>query len=194
MILNDSTNFGGMIVDWSVVATIVAPLITLFFGAAVNRAIEKRPRLVAYLGHVSAHRIQQENGIPLDVFTHSVVLKNAGRSPAHNVRLTHQILPNFDIFPGVQFETSVLPNGEIDIVVPILVPSQELTVSYLYHPPTTWNKINGPIRSDEGMAKTLSVLPTVQFPTWVNAIATGLMLLGIISLLYLFVHVLLLAM
>ena len=65
-----------MVIQWSIVATIAAPIIALFVGAALNRAVERRPRLVTYLGHVSAHRVEGEGGAPFDVFTHSVVLKN----------------------------------------------------------------------------------------------------------------------
>lgn len=173
-----------MVIQWSDVATIAAPIIALFIGAALNRVIEKSPRLVTYLGYVSAHRIDQGVSTPIDIFTHSVVLKNAGRSPAHNVRLTHAILPNFKIHPSIQYETELLPNGDVDIVIPVLVPQQEVTISYLYYPPTTWDKINGSVKSDEGLAKFLTVLPAVRYPAWVNTVAGGLMLVGIVALLY----------
>ena len=38
-----------MEIAWNVVAIIAAPLIALFVGAVLNRAIESRPRLVTYL-------------------------------------------------------------------------------------------------------------------------------------------------
>lgn len=174
-----------MEIDWSALATISAPVIALFVGAALNRALERRPRLITYLGHVSAHRIEPEPGNPIDVYTHSVVIKNAGASPARNVRLTHSNLPHFIVYPSVQYSRDLLPSGEIDVVFPILVPRQEVTVSYLYFPPTTWNQINGPIKSDEGPAKVMRVLPTIQYPAWINAIAIGFLLMGIIATLYL---------
>ena len=177
-----------MVIQWSIVATISAPIIALFVGVALNRAVERRSRLVTYLGHVSAHRVEHEGGAPFNVFTHSVVLKNAGRSSAHNVRLTHSILPTFNVHPGIAYEIERLPNGEIDIVIPVLVPRQEITISYLYYPPTTWDRINGSVKSDEGLAKFLTVLPAVRYPTWVNAIAGGLVLVGIVALLYVIVE------
>ena len=70
-----------MEIAWNVVAIIAAPLIALFVGAVLNRAIESRPRLVTYLGHVSAHRLKREDNTPYDIFTHSVVLRNSGRRP-----------------------------------------------------------------------------------------------------------------
>ncbi len=177
-----------MVIEWSIVATIAAPLVALFVGAALNRAIESRARLVSYLGHVSAHRINLETENHLDVFTHSIVLKNNGRSPAHNVRITHTILPSFNVHPGVVFTRETLPSGEVDIVIPVLVPHQEITISYLYHPPTTWNQINGHIKSDEGMAKVLTVLPMIQYPKWANAIVGSLMFVGLMALLYVIAH------
>ena len=173
-----------MTIQWNIVATIAAPIIALFIGAALNRAIERRPRLVTYLGHVSAHRVEREGGTPFDVFTHSVVLKNAGGSSAHNVRLTHSVLPTFGVHPSIAYKTEMHPSGEIDIVIPVLVPRQEITISYLYYPPTTWDKINGSVKSDEGLAKFLTVLPAIKYPTWLNAVAVGLMLVGIVALLY----------
>ena len=177
-----------MVIEWNIVATILAPLIALFIGAILNRAAEKRPRLVTYLGHVSTHRIERNDGVPFNVFTHSIVLKNAGRSPARNVRLTHSVLPNYNILPSVKFETEILPNGEIDIVIPVLVPRQELTISYLYYPPNTWDKLYPTIRSDEGFARELKVLPTIQFPKWVNIILVGLMFIGVVAVLYVLIQ------
>ncbi len=176
-----------MEIQWSIVATIAAPIIALFVGAVLNRVIENRPRLVMYLGYVSAHRIDQGVSTPIDIYTHSVVLKNAGRSPAHNVRLTHAFLPNFNIHPSIQYTTEHLPGGDVDIVIPVLVPQQEMTIAYLYYPPATWDTINRAVKSDEGFAKVLRVLPTVRYPAWVNAVAGGLMLLGTVALSYAFV-------
>ena len=73
------------------------------------------------------------------------------------------------------------------MVISTLVPGQQVTISYLYFPPTTWQDINVSVRSDEGFAKVLNVLPMVQYPKWFNAIAAGLMLIGLSTLLYLIV-------
>ena len=175
-----------MAVDWNIVATIAAPLIALFLGAALNRKLERRARLITYLGHVSAHRVEPEMGNSFNVFTHSIVLRNAGRSAARNVRVTHSTLPNYSVFPGITYGVEHLPDGETDIVIPILVPEQEITISYLYYPPTTWDKINSTVRSDDGFAKVMNVLPTIQYPKWINATAGSLMLIGIVALLYVF--------
>jgi len=173
-----------MTIDWNVVATIAAPLIALFVGAALNRAIENRPRLVTYLGHASSHRFLQQDGSPGHVFAHSVVLRNSGRKSAENVRLSHSILPDFNIYPDVDHRAIDLPGGGKEIVIPHLVPGEQITISYLYVPPTTWNQINGPIKSDEGLAKVVQVLPTQQYPRWFNLLIQVLVIVGLITLLY----------
>ena len=174
-----------MAIEWNVVATIAAPLIALVIGAALNHAIERRARLVTYLGHVSAHKVQQTSGPPLDVFAHSVVLRNSGRKAANNVKLAHSILPSFNVIPSMNFEVEQLPDGGANIVIPKLIPDEQVTISYLYFPPTTWDKINGPIRSDEGFARVMQVLPTVQAPNWLTRLLTSLALLGLTALIYL---------
>ncbi|MFQ5956046.1 MAG: hypothetical protein ACE5JZ_13355, partial [Kiloniellales bacterium] len=167
-----------MEIDWGVVTTIAAPLVALFVGALVNRALESRPRLVTYLGHVSVHTLKQHDGSTSDVYTHSVVLRNAGRRPATNVRLAHPYLPDFNVLPDVEHRVEDLPGGGKEIVIPTLVPNEQVTISYLYFPPVTWNQINDQIKSDEGLAKVLQVLPTQQYPRWFNRLAAGFMLAG----------------
>ena len=68
-------------------------------------------------------------------FTHSVVLRNSGRRPATNVRLAHPYLPDFNVFPSVGYRVENLPGGGREIVMPTLVPNEQVTISYLYFPP-----------------------------------------------------------
>ena len=171
--------------DLNVYAVFLAPIFALFVGAALNHAIKSRPRVTTYLGHTSAHRIPLQDGSSLDVYTHSIVLKNSGRKAAQNVRISHTTLPNYNVFPQVNFHVEELPDGGSDIVIPTLVPGEQITVSYLYHPPTIWRDINASVKSDEGFAKVLNVLPMVQHSKWFNALMAALMLVGLSTLLYL---------
>ncbi len=173
-----------MTIDWDIAATIASPIIALFVGAFLNRAVESRPRLVTYLGHVGVHNLTQTDGTPMHVFTHSVVLRNSGRRPATNVRIAHPYLPDFHVLPDIEYEINDLPGGGREIAFPTLVPNEEVSISYLYFPPVAWNQINGPIKSDEGLAKVLEVLPTQQYPMWFNRLAAGLMLVGLIAVGY----------
>ena len=171
-----------MNVDWSVVATIASPIIALFIGAALNRAIENRPRVVCYLGHVSG--ISLQGAQPVQVNSHSVVLRNAGRKTATNLRLGHAVLPAFQIYPDIDYTVANLPGGGREIRIPNLVPKKQVTITYLYFPPLTWERVNTHLESDDGPVKVLNVLPTVQLPKWLITILWLLIGYGVIGLSY----------
>ena len=173
-----------MNINWSLVATIAAPVIALFVGVWVNRRFETRPILIAHFGHVSAFRLVPPGGQPVFVNTHSVVLRNAGHRSATNVRLRHNVLPDFNIWPLLQHHVEDLPDGGREIVIPTLVPGEEITVSYLYFAPVTVAQINAGIRSDQGFAHPIPVLLQRQYPKWFNALAAALMLIGVIAVAY----------
>jgi hypothetical protein len=48
---------------------------------------------------------------------------------------------------GVNHVRNRLPGGEVEIVFPVLVPRQQVTLSYLYFAPITFNLINMPVTS-----------------------------------------------
>jgi hypothetical protein len=123
------------------------------------------------------------------VRTHTVVIRNTGRLSAHNVRVPHN-LPlapplNFTIVPQTAFTCAPLSGGGEEIVFPVLVPGQQVTISYLYFPPLLYLQINLPVRSDEGMARVINVLPTPQRPKWFRAALWTLAFVGAVTLLYL---------
>ena len=122
--------------------------------------------------------------LPAEGHLNRRLLRNSGRRPATNVRLAHPYLPDFNVFPSVGYRVENLPGGGREIVMPTLVPNEQVTISYLYFPPTTWKQINGPVKSDEGLARVLQVLPTEQYPMWFNRLAAGLILIGLIALVY----------
>lgn len=173
-----------MVVDWNVVATLASPVIALFVGVWVNRLFESRPALISYFGHVSAFRHTPPGGQPLQVHTHSVVLRNAGRKSATNVRLHHTNLPDFNIWPSVIYNIDTLPDGSKDIVIPTLVPGEEITVSYLYFPPVIAAQVNAGVKCDQGIANQITVLLQRQFPRWFNRTVIALLLVGIVTVLY----------
>lgn len=148
-----------------VVSRLAAPLIAFVVGESIKRRLDAGPKLITYIGHISGFSVKAEN--PQVGLTHSVVVKNTGRKPAVNVRLSHQYLPeNITVHPPVKY--SVEPNGDGrtgDIVIPRLVPTEEVAVTYLYFPPLTWRDINLRTKSDEGFAKVIEVFPTPR-PEW----------------------------
>lgn len=175
-----------MNVDWNVVATIVAPLLALFVGAWLNRYLERRPKLLSYLGHVSAFTLQDENRT--QVYTHSIVVRNGGKKKASNVRIGHNVLPNYKIYPEINFNIVETPNGGREILIPTLIPGEQITISYLYFPPLTWDQINAFTKSDEGFAKILNVLPTPQPPKWVIRLFWFFVFVGVTTCLYFIVQ------
>lgn len=174
-----------MTVDWDLAITIGVPVGMLFLGGWVTRWFENRPVLISYYGHISAFKVSVPDGSKVDVYTHSVVLRNAGRKSATNVRLSHLSLPDFVIYPPVVHEVTAVPDGGKDILIPTLVPNEQITVSYLYGPPLTYAGNNAGIKSDAGLARQIPVLLQRQYPTWVNLASAGLVMLGVATTLYL---------
>lgn len=178
-----------MEINWSVVATIAGPIIALFVGVWVNRWFENRPILISYFGNVSVFRSNPPGGAPFLVHTHSVVLRNAGRRSATNVRLRHNTLPDFNIWPNLVHHVEDLSDGSREIVIPTLVPGEQITISYLYFPPLTVAQVNAGIRCDQGFAHQIPVLIHRQYPKWFNVSVALFMLIGIVTVIYLIYRV-----
>lgn len=174
-----------MPINWQVVATIAAPIIALFVGIWANRRFESRPVLIAYFGHVSSFKHILADGSSLQINTHAVVLRNTGRKSAANVRLHHLYLPGFSIWPAIAHNVETLPDSSKDILIPTLVPGEEVTISYLYFPPVTVAQVNAGVKSDQGFARQITVLLQRQYPRWVNFIASALMIVGVVTIIYL---------
>ena len=174
-----------MPIDWNIVATIAAPIVGVFAGVWINRKFEDRAKLVAFYGHVAAFKVRPAEGSAFDVYTHSVVIRNAGRRPATDVRISHGVFPpNVTVFPPVDYKTVALPEGSTELVFPTLVPGEHITISYLYFPPVVFNQVNTRVRSSEGFAKVVEALPTVVTPPWLRRTRTALVIIGITTALY----------
>jgi len=173
-------------IDWVVVGSVVGPMAGAVVGAFAARAFERRVRLVAYLGHASAFRIQGPPEIRLH--THQYVIRNAGKQTATNVRVGHNdVRVDYNIYPDVPFTVETLPGGTKEIVISRLLAGEQVTLSYLYYPPVVYSQVNTYIKSDQGYAKVVTVLPQQQYPKWFGISAFLFMLLGMITVLYLLV-------
>jgi hypothetical protein len=173
-----------MNVNWDIVIKIVIPLGTLILGKYLDRWLSKRPKLIVYLGHSSAFNVRSQE--PFTVHTHAIVVRNTGRETANQVRVGHNVLPdNYQLYPAVPYTVECTQGGIAEIVIPKLVPGEQITISYLYFPPLLWNQINAYTKSDEGFAKVLNVLPTPQLSKWLVAIMWSLIFIGVVSLVYL---------
>ena len=124
------------------------------------------------------------DGELLEINTHSIIIQNNGRKSAKNIRVAHNVLPEFSVYPDVQYESNDLPQGGKEIIFPILIPKGELTITYLYYPPTTYNQILTTIGSDEGAAKIIDVWQVRKLSKVITALIGFLMVIGSISIVY----------
>jgi hypothetical protein len=181
-------------IDIALVERIVEPVVGGLLLALVLRLIERRARVVVFYGHIGFFQLHPSaNGPGGAVHTHTVVIRNAGRLTAHNVRVPHKVSLaaaniNVSVLPQINYSVQPLPTGGDEILFPTLVPGQMLTISYLYYPPVAWNQIHEPVRSDEGMARELNVLPTAQLRPWQLRGLWALVIIGAITSIYLIIE------
>jgi hypothetical protein len=85
----------------------------------------------------------------------------------------------------VKHSIEEVQGGGKDIVFPTLVPNEQITISYMYFPPTTYERVTQGVKSDEGFAQVVPVLLTRQYPRWVQRVLKLLLLAGAVAVLYL---------
>lgn len=174
-----------MAIEWTVVAEIVKPLAGGLIGLAFKSWSERRPKLISWFGSVSTHQVAPPDQPPFRVFTHEVVLRNVGKKPARGVRMQHHVLPDFHVFPPIQYTQEHNPAGANDIVFPTLLPGEQVTVSYLYFPPLKAGEVHAGIKFEEGFAQSVPVQLQRQLPRWANLLAVGLQVVGLVACFYL---------
>ena len=166
-----------MTYDIEIIAKIASPIITLIVGAIIKHLTERRSKIVSFLGHVSSFTLRDENHT--QVYTHGIVIRNAGRKSATNVRVGHNFLPpNIQVSPPVKYTIEENPEGGAEIIFPIMVPKEQISISYLYFPPVTWDKVNAYTKSDDGFANILNVISMPLPSKFVITLVWGLMFLG----------------
>lgn len=176
-----------MATDWSLVWRISGPAWGGGVGIWLSHWLERKPKLVSYLWHASAFQIRTPGKPDMKVHTHGIVIRNTGKKPATNIRVSHLTLPiNYQVFPDVKHQVEELPNGGRDIVFPILVPGEQVSISYLYYPPLLWSQVHAGIKSDDGFAQELTVLPTPQLKGWQLWGLRMLIIIGSLTVLYAF--------
>jgi hypothetical protein len=77
-----------------------------------------------------------------------------------------------------------LPNGGKEIIFPILVPNEQITISYLYFGTTTYTVINTYVTSDEGLAKIIDVIPAPNLAQWQKVLFYILLFVGLSTIIY----------
>ncbi len=172
-----------MPLDFEVIAKLVSPLVAALLGAIIKRYFEAKPKLISYLIHSSAIPLNDEKNTQVN--THCIVVRNAGKKTAHNVRIGHNFLPKgFQIFPPLSYTVLESSNGAAEILIPTLVPNEQVSISYLYFPPLIWSQVNSYTKSDEGLANIINAIPTPQPPRLVVLAVWLLMFIGASTLVY----------
>jgi hypothetical protein len=175
-------------INWSLIVDIVSPLAGAAVGAWLMMIFSRKPRLILFLQHAGSHVVRPRGSDEsnIDVFTHSIVIRNDGNSAASNVKIGHHILPiNTKISPDLPCTIEHGSDGGSEIVIASLAPKQQFTLSYLYYPPLTWDKINSYTKCDEGMAEIITVLPSPQPKKWIIWALGFLVLVGFFTVIYL---------
>ena len=172
--------------DVDLIIKIAMPIVTLFLGIAINRFLENREKLITHLGYIASHKLapKEDGQEPTTVNTRSVILRNSGNKAAKNVRMGHNFLPDFNVYPDIEYSVNDLPGGGKELFFPTLTPKKEITISYLYFPPDTWEGINTHIESDEGKAKAVHVLLQPQPKPIVLKVIWFLIIVGLITSVY----------
>ncbi|QKY02826.1 hypothetical protein G3257_11610 [Janthinobacterium lividum] len=180
-----------MTIDTDILSKIIAPVLTAAILAIIKFYLEGKSKLTTYYSHSSSFNLKDINNTIIN--THSIVLINTGKKTAKNVRVSHANLPiNINVFPHIEFEIKKNEqNGTADLIFSTLVPKEQVTISYLYFPPLTWNNVNSTIKSDDGFAQQIQFIPSPQpnkITTWATSILT---FIGASFLLYVIITTLL---
>jgi hypothetical protein len=177
---------------WSIAGSIALVGVGALFTAVTTWLFERRPRLTVFFAHVGEFGMTpppgQQQLQPMTIRTHTIVIRNAGRLATHNVRVPHQgslakAGVHVSVERGVDFKMQHLPGGEQEILFSVLAPKQQVTIGYLYFPPVLFTHIHLPIRSDEGRARELFVLPTPQAPRWIIYLLWSFAVIGLVTVL-----------
>jgi hypothetical protein len=168
------------------IGKLVAPILTAIVGLIVKRYFEDRPKLITYLIHASAIPLGDEKNT--NVNTHSVVVRNAGKKTAHNVRIGHNFLPAFQIYPQLSHEVVRGAGNSAEIIIPTLVPGEQISISYLYFPPDLWSQVHSYCKSDEMTAKYINVIPAAQLNKFQLSLTWMLLFVGATTLVYWFIY------
>ena len=162
------------------VAQAIAAIIGALVGAFATYRLERRAKLLTYYGHVASFTVNPTSGQPsFLVNTHAVVLRNAGKRATEHVRMSHHYLPpNVMVWPARPHTFEHVPGAADELVIPILGPGEQVTVSYLYFAPTTYDQINAGIRSDDGPAQPVTMQLQMTYSMPARALAVALAATG----------------
>lgn len=175
-------------IDWAIVAGIAGPLVVFFLGVLGNRLYESKQRLVVYLTNFANFTIRSDKSGVDDIHlrTFSLVIRNAGRRATNSVKIGHHWLPkDVTIFPAIPHHIdNSAPGNASEVQIDQLVSGEQITISYLLWDVVQPAEVISYVKSDDGQARVLDVLPTPQLPKWTQRLLWILIFIGIVTILY----------
>ncbi|EPT9269351.1 hypothetical protein ACVTOL_004783, partial [Vibrio parahaemolyticus] len=174
--------------DIDLIIKLVVPVVTAILGVLIKNHLDAKPKLITYL--VNASAIPLKDDANTNVHVHSIVVRNVGKKSANNVRIGHTHLPkSYVVYPPLNHTVEEDAQGCSELIIPNLVPDEQVTIQYLYYPPITWDRINTYTKSDEMQAKYVNVIPSPQIPMVQQITMLVLMFIGASTTLYWLVQV-----
>jgi hypothetical protein len=173
--------------DWNLIAIYSSPILSGIILFLIKKHYEGEVRLVASYIHASAVPISNStNEKPTSVGVHVLVLKNQGKLSATDVRLGHNFLPAFSIYPSTDYTTKKLDDHSYEIIIKIIVPKEQLTITYVYDcEQITIDRINTYIKHATGFAeKIYNVLYIKPLSFLKKTIILALLFIGIATMIY----------
>lgn len=158
-----------MTADLEALLKLLSPLLIALISFALKRHFEEKPKLITYIIHADAVSVGGDaNSSESIVNTHVVVVRNAGKKAAKNVRIGHyELPPGFKVSPPLAYSIARPPTGKAaEILIPTLSPNDQVVITYMYLPPLTWNQISAYAKSDEGSARGVKVISTPRPPKY----------------------------
>lgn len=176
--------------QWLVIATIAGPIAAVIISAIVVNLLQQRPRLLTWYHYTTTVTLPATPPATTQttVNTHAFVVRNEGKLPAHNVSVSHFVLPAYNVYPLVPHRREDLPTGGVALIFPTLAPKEQVTITYLYVPPLVWSGVNAGVRSDDAVAEPIIALTVRKFPQWVYLALGALIYLGVAAATYLLVR------
>lgn len=175
-------------IDFEAVIKLLSPMLVALIGAIAKNYFEGKPKLITFLVHSVAHPMPHDpttGQVPGDVHTHTIVVMNTGKKTAHNVRIDHPYFPlSYVLTPPKNHMVTHGQGTSAEICIPVLVPNEQISISYLYFPPVTWSQISGWVKCDEGMAKAIQVIPSTPPPKPVLWLLWALTFVGASTVMY----------
>lgn len=154
-----------------------------FLAGWALKYVGPKSQVVYWFPHASFFPLpQQGSQNPLQLITNTVIVQNLGRHPAKNVEVVYSTVPtHLTMTPSRTYTQGTTPPGYHVITVPSLGHNEGFTIEVLGigTAPAVMS-----VRSEDGAAKMMAVMPQRIWPWWVNWSVGILMLAGAVFLLY----------